>query len=184
MSPLKPAIVALVLALSVACVQQGSTPTSPIAPTDSSSALGPSPLSATMQFGQTNVGSPFPPPQGHDRSSHAIDNLVPRTVVIGAGGTVTFNVPAGSVHQVAIYDDGTKPQDIDTTDTTAGGAGCPPVPLIDDDTNRIAVLGAQPCAGGPTSPSHTFDDPGRYLVICTFVIHFVEFQMYGWVEVK
>lgn len=186
MSSLKPTAVALVLGLSMACAQQGSTPPNPIAPTGSLSSQGggPSPLSATVQFGLPNVGSPFPPPSGHDQSSHAKDNLVPRTVVVASGGTVTFNLPAGSVHQVAIYDDGTKPQDIDTSILTGGGAGCPPVPLIDDSSNRLAVLGAQPCAGGPTSPSYTFADPGRYLVICTFVVHFVEFQMYGWVVVN
>jgi len=179
---------ALVLGLTVACVQQGSNAPSPVAPTGglSSQGGGPSPLAATMQFGQPNVGSPFPPTSGHDQSSHAKDNLVPRTVVIATGGTVTFNIPAGSVHQVAIYDDGTEPQDIDATILVPGGGGtCPPFPsLINDPTNRLAVLGTQPCAGGPTAPSYTFSNPGRYLVICTFVFHFVEFQMYGWVIVK
>jgi hypothetical protein len=59
----------------------------------------------------------------------------------------------------------------------------PPIPLINDPTNRVAVLGGQPCGGGPTAPFHTFTEPGKYLVICTFSIHF-EAKMYGWVEVK
>jgi hypothetical protein len=60
--------------------------------------------------------------------------------------------------------------------------GCPPAPLIADPDG--IVLAPQPCAGGTTSPSHTFATPGRYLVICTFRPHFAEFQMYGWVIVK
>ena len=39
-------------------------------------------------------------------------------------------------------------------------------------------------AGGSTSPSFTFTEPGRYLVICTFLPHFADAQMYGWVIVK
>jgi hypothetical protein len=46
---------------------------------------------ATMQFGQPNVGSDYPPVPPHDQSAHAKDNLVPRTVVIDKGGKVTFN---------------------------------------------------------------------------------------------
>src|SRR5687768_12772266 len=72
------------------------------------------PSSATVQFGlPPNVGSGFPPGSGHDQSAHAIDNMVPRTVVIDKDGTVTFNVPG--VHQVAIYEPGTKPEDINTS---------------------------------------------------------------------
>lgn len=140
------------------------------------------PLTATIQFGQTDVGSPFPPPLGHDQSSHAKDNLVPRTVVISQGGTVTFET--FGVHQVAIYEPGTKPGDIDTSILAPPPPGCPPGPLINDPLGRVAVLGAQPCGGGPAVVSYTFNDPGRYLVICTFLPHFAEFDMYGWVIVK
>lgn len=187
MRSLKPAGLALLLGVTLACTQQASNSVSPLAPTGSlgSQGGGPSPLAATMKFGLDHLGSPFPAPSGHDQSGHARDNLVPRTVVIRQGGTVTFQLPAGAVHQVAIYDNGKQPQDIVTTSLLPGGAGCPPFPsLINDPTNRLAVLGPQPCAGGPTAPSFQFDNPGRYLVICTFVFHFVEFQMYGWVQVK
>ena len=34
-----------------------------------------------------------------------------------------------------------------------------------------------------TAPT-TFDEPGRYLVLCNFTPHFAEFDMYGWVNVK
>jgi plastocyanin len=140
------------------------------------------PLSASVQFGQPGVGSPFPPPAGHDHSSSAQDNLVPRTVVIQRGGTVTFNT--FGPHGVAIYEDGTEPGDIDTTILAPPVATCPPVPLIDDPDGRIAVVAPQVCAGGTPTPSYTFNNPGRYLVICRFLPHFAEFDMFGWVIVQ
>jgi plastocyanin len=137
-------------------------------------------LSATIQFGKPNVGSPFPPVPPHDQSAHAKDDMVPRTVVIDKGGTVTINT--FGVHEVAIYDDGTEPEDIDTTDLVFMPAGCPNAPLLmNDDTNRLALY-AQPC-GGPRQVVHQFPDPGKYLVICAFLPHF-EVQMYGWVIVR
>jgi plastocyanin len=141
------------------------------------------PLTATVEFGQPDTGSPFPPSQQHDQSSHAKDNLVPRTVVIAAGGTVTFriNTPA---HASAIYQSGTEPEDIDVTIIKpSAGPPCPPPPLIDDAEGRLAVF-AQPCAGGQSVVNYTFQDPGRYLVICIFFPHFVDFDMYGWVIVE
>jgi plastocyanin len=142
--------------------------------------------SATVQFGQTNVGSAFPPPSGHDQSAHAVDNMVPRTVVIDTGGTVTFNVPG--VHEVAIYEPGTDPDDIDTSMLILMPPGCPrpggEALMINDPENRVALY-AQPCLpGGATRVvTHTFTEPGRYLVICAFLPHF-QVQMYGWVEVR
>lgn len=147
---------------------------------DRAGTLAATPLAATVQFGNPNAGSPFPPPLEHDQSGHAADNLIPRTVVIQTGGTVTFNT--FGVHQVTIYDAGTEPDDIDASilrgTPCLGGAPL----LIDDATNRLAVFD-QPCAGGPASPSYTFTRPGRYLVICAFLPHF-EVQMWGWVIVK
>jgi plastocyanin len=142
------------------------------------------PLSATIAFGQPDTGSSFPPPSGHDSSSHAKDNLVPRTVVIAQGGTVTFDLsgPGRAIHQVAIYPDGTEPGDVDTTILAPPVAGCPPVPRIADPDG--IVLAPQPCAGGTTAPSYTFTEPGRYLVICAFLPHFADFAMYGWVIVR
>lgn len=140
------------------------------------------PLSAEVQFGVPGVGSPFPPPLGHDHSSSAKDNLVPRTVVVQRGGRVTFNT--FGPHGVAIYEDGKEPGDIDTSVLAPPVATCPPVPLIDDPDGRIAVLAPQPCAGGTAAPAYTFNNPGRYLVICRFLPHFEEFDMYGWVIVR
>lgn len=138
-----------------------------------------SPLAATIQFGQPDVGSPFPPSAAHDESAHARDNLVPRTVVIDEAGTVTFNIPAG-VHQIAIYAPGTKPEDINTAVLIPLCPG--PTPrLINDPTNRVALI-THAC-GSAWQAQYTFNTPGRYLVICAFLPHF-EVGMYGWVEVR
>jgi plastocyanin len=196
-----PVLSLLVIAMAAACTEQGSSPLNTTGPsqvagtgteTPSARSVGPvataaTRSTATVQFGQPNVGSPFPPTSGHDQSAHAVDNMVPRTVVIDKGGTVTFNT--FGVHQVAIYAPGTEPGDIDTTDLVLTPAGCPkpgPPPgaplLIDDETNRIANY-PQACVPGPRTVTHTFDEPGRYLVICSFLPHF-QVQMYGWVIVR
>lgn len=140
------------------------------------------PNSATVQFGLVDVGSGFPPASGHDRSGHANDTLVPGTVVIDRGGTVTFNVVG--IHQIAIYEPGKTPADVATT-TVAMPAGCPPLPpfRINDPAGRIAINGSNPTGCGPRTYSHTFDEPGRYLVICEVLPHF-EIKMYGWVIVR
>ena len=193
-----PMVLLSVVTMAAACTEQGSSQLTTMgpsqvteagAPTPSNRSLGPvataaSALTATVQFGQANVGSPFPPTSGHDQSAHAVDNLVPRTVVVDRGGTVTFNT--FGVHQVAIYAPGTDPGDIDTSLLILTPAGCPkpggaPL-LIDDATNRIALY-AQPCGPAPRQVTHTFTEPGTYLVICAFLPHF-EVQMYGWVIVR
>ena len=186
------------VAIMTACTEQGSSSSTVISPSrlgetgasaTSNRTSGPiatasSAMTATVQFGQANVGSGFPPTSGHDQSAHAVDNMVPRTVVIDRGGTVTFNT--FGVHEVAIYAPGTNPEDIDTSDLVLTPAGCPkpmgaPL-LIDDDTNRVALY-AQPCGPAPRQVTHQFDEPGRYLVICAFLPHF-EVGMYGWVIVR
>jgi plastocyanin len=174
--------------LAAGCSQSPSRPSDAggaAAAADQDARGGGLPLSATVAFGRPDTGSPFPPPQGHDQSSHAKDNLVPRTVVIAKGGTVTFDLSGAgrAVHQVMVFPDGTEPGDVDITALRPSTTPpCPPVPLIADPDG--IVLAPQPCAGGTTSPSHTFDQPGRYLVICAFLPHFADFQMYGWVIVK
>ena len=136
-----------------------------------------------MRFGNDTVGSKFNPASGHDQSGHGRDNLIPRTAVIDQGGTVTF-VMGGAVHQAAIYKDGTTPEQVSRAGAAPIG-GCPPVPYVTGagDPNLVAVLDAPPCAGGAWSVSYTFQTPGRYLVICTFIPH-LNVGMYGWVEVR
>lgn len=97
---------------------------------------------------------------------------------------MTFKMGPAPVHQVAIYDDGTGPEDIDTSILLPPPpAPCPPVPLINDPNNRLAFLSTQLCNGGDPAPTYTFNEPGRYFVICAFLPHF-NVQMYGWVVVR
>lgn len=138
---------------------------------------------AYVLFGDEDAGSPFPPPDGHDQSIHAKDKMVPRTVVISRGGKVHYQVAA--FHQVAIYEPGTKPSDIDLT--LLDDLPAPPIPdfIINDPNGRVAL--SPPLAFGETewtTPDDTFDEPGRYLVICTTLPHFAAADMYGWVIVK
>ena len=134
---------------------------------------------ATVQFG-TDQGSSFPPPQGHDASSNAKDNLVPRTVVIGEGGNVTFNIfTFAGFHQPMIYEPGTTPDDITLQPF-------PAVPFLNDQDGLLVTGPAVPTGGSQTwtPPAGTFSEPGRYLLICNFNPHFQFFNMYGWVQVK
>ena len=180
-----------ILVLAATAVGCGEAP-APTAPEGPSLAVGAAAHATTaiISFGRDDVGSSFPPPSGHDRSSHAIDKVRPRQVNLGAGGTVTFQM--GTFHQVAIYAPGTEPEDIDvgsTIDLTAP----PPAPpgtviipdfLIDDPASRLAL---GPFSFAPMdwdSPAGTFDTPGTYLVICTVVPHFTGAKMYAWVTVR
>jgi plastocyanin len=144
-------------------------------PTDLAAAVATAdhPLSATVLFGRTDVGSPFPPVE-HDASFHAKVKVYPRTVVIAAGGSVTFEMTNN--HSVAIYAAGTELDDIDVTDLAGN--------LIDDGTNRLAFSALSVGPATFTSPPGTFDTPGGYLVICRVLPHFVVAGMYAWVIVK
>jgi plastocyanin len=179
------------LVLAAAAVGCGETPVpSASQALDLAVAAAGHSASAVISFGRDDVGSPFPPPSGHDRSFHAIDKVRPRQVNLAAGRTVTFQM--GTFHQVAIYAPGTEPEDIDVSSTIDLTAPPPAPPgtviipdfLIDDPTNRLAQ--------GPFSfvpmdwdaPAGTFDAPGTYLVICNVVPHFTNAKMYAWVTVK
>lgn len=138
------------------------------------------PLTATVQVGRPNVGTDFFPPGSHDASFHAQDAFQPGTVVISAGGTVTFNL--AMFHTVAIYEPGTSPKDIDTSLLEDAGLQFEFPPVINDPNGRLARTPVTFPA--PTTFAYTFDEPGRYLVLCEVLPHFVEAKMYGWVIVK
>ena len=174
------------LAVTCIIVACDRTPTAP-ARADASSFAASSnsgiPLNAEMQFGADPGahGTNFEPGSGHDESFHSYDHVFPRTVNIQAGGSVTFEIE--DVHQVAIYAPGTRPADINVSLQE-------PIPVlpfltrITDPNNRIA-LGPDQTFGETiwTSPPHTFDTPGTYLVICTTTVHFVLAKMYAYVNV-
>ena len=146
------------------------------------------PATAKIHFGQ-DVGSPFPPQDGHDGSFHAADKMVPRTVTIAQGGSVIFDISA--FHQVAIYAAGTQPGDITVDPSTLEdwNVPCPPFTIpdfrINDPSNRVALGPSAICDDAEwTTPGGTFDQPGRYLITCTTAPHFVEADMFGWVIVR
>ena len=150
------------------------SPASPTGSVESVADFAPADVrsSATVQFGLPfgTVGSPFPPT--HDESFHSYVRVHPRTVVIAAGGTVTFEMASPPPHSLAIYPAGSAPGDIDPDDQDMAG-------LISD---QAAVL----LSTGITTQTqvHTFETPGRYLVICRVPGHFEHSNMYGWVIVK
>jgi plastocyanin len=187
-----PVVGLFVATFALSCTQQrGGAPMEPSAATGAASteggratvaaAHGGLPLTATIEFGRADVGSGYPPPSGHDASFHANDKMYPRTVVIGVGGTVTFTT--FGVHEIALYDAGTSPDDINTALTILRGGGCPPVPFINDPNHRLDVWLPQ-CAGGPTTVQKAFTTAGKYLAVCDFLPHFVDAKMYGWIDVK
>lgn len=141
-----------------------------------------------VEFGSEHSGSPFAPQLGHDRSTHAADKLVPRTVTIPVGGSVTYEVYA--FHRAAVYRPGITVEDIDTGPASLNDVTVPCVPQtlpdfdIDDPEGRLAWSPPQSCAKVEwTTPPGTFDQPGRYLVVCTTVPHFRS-GMTGWVIVQ
>ena len=85
--------------------------------------------SATVRFGNDDVGSPFPPITEHDESGNGKFNLIPRTVTITRGGTVTYDILVRfGVHQPVLYAAGTTPDDI---------AIQGPFPFVNDPTGRV-----------------------------------------------
>lgn len=123
--------------------------------------------SATMVFGNNSVGSGCNFPCEDDASFHAVDKILPGAVSVRSGDTVDFIV--AGFHQVAIYDVGTKPKDIEFNG---------PFPFVNDSDSRIAM-------GGLTVDfSWTAAGPGKYLVICNIAPHFEEANMWGWVNVN
>ena len=173
-----------VLALTLVACDQPVSPTPAVAgaPGLAMAAI------ATVRFGINELGSPFPPQDRHDHSSTAADMLVPQTVVITRGGSVTFHID--EVHQAAVYRPGTLPGDIRIDGSTLESADLGfgivlPQFRINDPNGRLALAPAQALVDQTwTTPPGTFDEPGRYLVICTSAPHFVLNRMYGWVIVQ
>jgi hypothetical protein len=91
-------------------------------------AAGPDDAGA-VRFGNPSAGSPYQPPVFfHDSSSNATDKLIPRTVVISAGGNVTFTV--AGFHQLLCTRRARKLR-------TSRCQTFPPNLQINDPTNRL-----------------------------------------------
>jgi hypothetical protein len=142
--------------------------------------------SATVSFGQWRTDPPlnrFPNvPPAPSANQHL---LIPFVATIRPGGSVMF-VIAG-LHQVAIYAPGTRLTDINPALTVP--VTQPPVPpgvefppLIDDPTNRV-YRGVDPTLVPlDRVETVTLASPGKYLVICAFLPHFLD-NMHGFINV-
>ena len=154
---------------------------------------------ATVSFGAWASGiSRFPnlvQTAGLPNNIHA---LIPNEVKVKAGGTVNFII--AGFHLVAVYGNGTKPDDINTSLTmTPTTQGVPP--LINDPVNRVYLgndpsvfpLLRGPMQQGPIGPPFqpvlqdrvevvNFPNPGKFLVICAVLPHFLD-GMVGYVDV-
>ena len=163
-----PVLLALAIAIGTAA-----------APAAATTASGP--LShATVSFGQWMSSPPldrFPNSSPREANHHA---LIPNTVTIRAGGSVSFLL--AGFHNVSVYGPDVQPADINiglvrpTTGTPAG------VPIIDD-ANRRVYRGLDPSTQlqDRIEVVH-FATPGRYLAICGVLPHFLG-GMYGHVVV-
>jgi hypothetical protein len=158
---------------------------------------------ATVSFGQWNPNdsrlvSPLDrllgDPDGGVGNNH---ELFPQTATIAQGGSVSFIISGG--HVIAVYDDGTQPEDVNRNVTEAA-TNCPTSAggVISDPAGRIY---RGPCFStnvGTTPPTTIvrrdgvevvqFEKPGTYLVICARRNHFFnptsqQFEMFGFVKV-
>lgn len=135
--------------------------------------------SATVSFGQWPTDPPL------DRFPNLVapgipnvHQLIPNIVTIKAGGTVNFII--SGFHHVLVYDDGTRPDDINP-DLLVPGSD--PPGLIDDPNQRI-YRGVDPrlFPQDRVEVVH-FSTRGTYLVICGVRPHFVNDDMFGFVRV-
>jgi plastocyanin len=149
---------------------------------------------ATVSFGAWVPGSRFPNLGAAPMLPNNAHVMIPNEVQIKAGGTVNFII--AGFHQIAVYGNGTRPEDIDTS-LTVGVTTPPGAPLINDANNRV-YRGIDPSVfpsltGPPQGPGQPrlhdrvevvhFPERGRYLVICAVLPHFEE-EMWGWVKVN
>lgn len=140
---------------------------------------------ATVSFGAWMTSKTPPVDRFPNVSNTRLDNIhviVPEVAKIKAGGTVNFII--AGFHQVIVYGDGTRPEDINTSITVPlTNPLPPPAPLLIADPNRRVYRGPDPS----TQPADRvevvhFATPGTYLVICGVSPHF-NAGMYGYVQV-
>jgi hypothetical protein len=125
-----------------------------------------------MPLDRLNV-PPGPPPNVHQ--------LIPFVSTVKAGGTVNFIV--AGFHNIAVYGNGTKPEDIDASiliPVPGAPMGFPP--LIDDSKNRVFRGASSFTLPQDRVEVVQFPKRGLFLVICAFLPHF-EDEMWGWVRV-
>ena len=156
---------------------------------------------AMVSFGQWDVDPAVPldrQPINSDLENRVrnVHHVLPFEAEIDAGGAVSFVI--SGLHQILIYAPGRE-----LADVQAGAAGTVPIgggpPLVNYLTDLVyrgpdpRVLQYLPLA--PPTPGTTgnlvidrvesvnFKEPGRYLVVCGVLPHFLE-GMHGYVNVK
>ncbi|HEX7226557.1 MAG TPA: hypothetical protein VF353_02185 [Candidatus Binatia bacterium] len=145
---------------------------------------------ATVSFGLWETDPPLDrfagnPAMGARNHHEVIPNVSRINISRNDSGGVNFIISGN--HVVAIYDDGTRPEDIDPNmlvqaepPITVGGG------IIDDPDKRIYRGANQTAATGARDRVEVvhFSKPGTYLVICAIRNHFVNDGMYGFVVVR
>jgi hypothetical protein len=144
---------------------------------------------ATVSFGLWETDPPLDrffgnPAGGAGNHNEVIPNTATITISptdINDGGV---NFIISGIHVVAIYDDGTRPEEINTNLLVPGialGGG-----VIDDPNKRIYRGPNETAATGARDRVEVvhFAKPGTYLVICAIRSHFVNNGMYGFVVAK
>ena len=109
----------------------------------------------------------FPAPI-QDQSVHADDRMIPGTVVINPGETITFKGTTN--HRLAIYAPGVTPDEV--LNLNPGAFVLYPVGRLYLQPNTFPQVNL------------TFLTPGKYLVICAIKTHFFNRNMWGWVIVR
>ena len=133
---------------------------------------------ATVTFGEWRTDppldrfQPFTPPTNEH-------HILPNEVTVKAGGAVNYVI--SGFHLLLVYDNGTRPENIDTSKLIQG----PPVPLIDDPNHRIyrGLDPRLPSSALDRVEAVHFPNPGMYLVICGVLPHFLADHMISWVRV-
>lgn len=147
----------------------------------------PKPLSgplanAVVSFGAWKTDPPFDRITQPPEPPRNVHLLLPNEARIKAGGAVSFVI--SGLHNVQVFAPGTKPDDINTglTIPMTGPAPFTGLPIINDPSGRI-YRGPDPSLL-PLDRVETvhFAKPGRYLVICGFLLHFQD-NMFGYVRV-
>ena len=147
---------------------------------------------ATVSFGQWGIATPldrhpYPPPPGPPAGN--VHLLIPYQATVKVGGTVNFII--AGFHQVIVYAPGKKPDEVNAG-LVRPTQGIPGPPLINDPVGRLYVgLDPSTVNGGAPTPRNLqdrvevvqFTRRGRHLVICGVQPHFVNDDMYGWVNV-
>jgi hypothetical protein len=136
---------------------------------------------ATVTFGSWHT---VPTVNHFENAPAAADNVhkvLPFETTIKAGGSVNFAI--SGFHVLTVYGHRTTWEDISTTVLTAiPGAPATFPKVVNDPVNRV-YWGNNPFPlPQDRIEAVNFVEPGRYLVVCTFLPHFND-RMFGFVRV-